>query len=292
MGGGAEIAYTPPMEPTEALDAVGQLPDIEIDLAGAALQLARIDAPHADWRTASQHLTALARETVSLARDMPSGTAAARAGALASLLGRHGYAGDTTSYDDPQNANLIQVIERRRGLPVALGILWLHCTRAAGWAAHGLDFPGHFLIAVEGQTGPAPHPASRVVLDVFSGGAMLTNRSLLNLLRRTEGPAAELRPGVLQPMSARAVLLRLQRNIQLRREASGNLEAALACTENMLRIAPDTVSLWRDAAVLHEQLDQVPDALRCYARVLDIVPEGELAVMAKRAMDGLRSKLH
>ncbi len=282
------------MEPTDALDAIGQLPDVEIDLAGAALQLARIDAPEADWRAASAHLTALAREAVAAARDLPSGTAAARAGALASLLGRHGYGGDTATYEDPANANLIRVIERRRGLPVSLGILWLHCTRAAGWPAYGLDFPGHFLLAVEGRetSGPAPHPVSRVVLDVFSGGAMLTNRSLLNLLRRTEGAAAELRPGVLQPMSARAVLLRLQRNIQLRRQDSGALEPALVCTQDMLRIAPETVSLWRDSALLHERLGHVADALKCHARVLDIVPEGELALQTKRAMDGLRSRLN
>lgn len=279
------------MKPTDVLDAVGQLPDVEIDLAGAALQFARIDAPQADWRTASAHLTILAREIVTLARELPSGTAAARAGTLAAMLGRHGYAGDTTNYEDLDNANLIRVIERRRGLPVSLGILWLHCARAAGWTAHGLDFPGHFLIAVEGQTGPTPHPASRVILDVFSGGAMLTNRSLLTLLRRTEGPEAELRPGVLQPMSARAVLLRLQRNIQLRREAAGALAGALACTEDMLRIAPDRVPLWRDAALLNERLGHVAAALKCHARVLDMVPEGELALETRRAMDGLRSRL-
>lgn len=282
------------MDPTEALNAVGQLADIEIDLAGAALHFARVDTPLADWQAASAHLTVLAREMVDLARDIPSSTAAARAGAIASLLGRHGYAGDTCSYDDLRNANLIRVIERRRGLPVSLGILWLHCTRAAGWAAHGLDFPGHFLVAIEGKVTPAstPHPAARVVLDVFSGGAMLTNRSLLTLLRRTEGPDAELRPGVLQPMSARAVLLRLQRNIQVRLEAAGQQQDALACTENMLRIAPDSVGLWRDAAVLNEQLDQVSAALKCYARVLDLVPDGEVAVRAKRAIEGLRSRLH
>lgn len=282
------------MDATEALDAVGQLPDNEIDLAGAALQFARIDRPAADWRAASAHLTVLAREMVTVARDMTSSTAAARAGVVASMLGRHGYAGDSGTYDDLENANLIRVIERRRGLPVSLGILWLHCTRAAGWGAHGLDFPGHFLVAVEGQLaqGTPPHPPSRVVLDVFSGGAMLTNRSLLNLLRRTEGPEAELRPGVLQPMSARAVLLRLQRNIQVRREAAGLLPDALACTENMLRIAPDMVGLWRDAAVLHEQLDQVPEALSCYGRVLEMVPEGALALTTKRAIDGLRSRLN
>ncbi len=92
----------------------------------------------------------------------------------------HGYGGDVENYDDPANANLIRVIERRRGLPVALGILWLHAARAAGWAAHGIDFPGHFLLALTGR-------GEQRVVDVFAGGAALDARDLRALIKRVEG---------------------------------------------------------------------------------------------------------
>ena len=282
-------------DPRAALDAIGQMPDVEIDIAGAALQLARIDAPDADWRAAGRHLTDLARDAVALARDLPSDDIAARAGALAGLItGRHRYAGDSDTYDDPVNANLIHVIERRRGLPVALGIVWLHCTRAIGWGAHGLDFPGHFLIALEGEatkarpkTGP-----QQTVLDVFAGGAPLDARDLRTLLKRIEGPAAELRPGVLAPMPARRVLLRLQENIRSRRLAADNAEGALECTLDMLRIAPDIAPLWREAALLHQRLDQVTAALRCWTRVLELVPEGDSAARTRSAIEDLRGRLN
>ncbi len=67
------------------------------------------------------------------------------------LAGRCGYHGDELTYDDFANANLIRVIERRQGMPVALGVIWLHACRAVGWTAHGVDFPGHFLIALAGK---------------------------------------------------------------------------------------------------------------------------------------------
>ena len=54
---------------------------------------------------------------------------------------RFDYRGDSETYDDTQNADLIRVIRRRRGLPVALGILYLHAARAQGWPAVGLNFP-------------------------------------------------------------------------------------------------------------------------------------------------------
>jgi regulator of sirC expression with transglutaminase-like and TPR domain len=81
-----------------------------------------------------------------------------RVAALTQVMAEeHGYNGDRQHYDDLQNANLIRVIDRRRGLPVALGILYLHAARAQGWRAAGINFPGHFLIAVE-HDGERAHP--------------------------------------------------------------------------------------------------------------------------------------
>lgn len=228
----------------------------------------------------------LAREAVALASGVPEDDIATRAGVLALLISaRHGYGGAAAAeYDHPDSANLIRLVERRRGLPVALGIIWLHAARAAGWAAHGIDFPGHFLLALKGET--------TMVLDVFAGGTPLDAGALRRLLRAAEGPRAELRAGLLAPMTVRAVLLRLQNNIKLRRLAAGDVVGALSCAEDMLRVAPDTAGLWREAGLLHQHLDQVAAALRCYERFLLLVPQGEAAEHARNTMGQLRSRLN
>lgn len=273
-------------DPRPALEAIGLLPDTEIDVGGAALQLARVDAPEADWAAAQAHLSEIARKAVARADTIAPGDLEARGEVLAELLaGQYGYRGDADTYDDFANANLIRVIERRRGLPVALGIIWLHAARAAGWDAHGVDFPGHFLVALEGR-------GTKAVLDVFAGGATVEARGLRALLKRIEGEQAELRPGILQPMSVRSVLLRLQNNIKIRRLRAGNLQEALGCTEDMLRIAPDQAALWREAALMNQRLDQVTAALRCFEQFLTLVPEGESAARARLAMDELRARLN
>ena len=272
--------------PRAALEAIGQLPDQEIDLAGAALQLARIDRPDADWRAAQAHLSELARDAVALAAERTEDDCSVRAGALAGLLvGRYRYEGDAEHYDDLANANLIDVIARRRGMPVALGILWLHCARAAGWDAHGVDFPGHFLIALAGG-------GTHLLLDVFAGGLPMDARELRGLIKRVEGPKAELRPDLLQPLSARGVLLRLQNNIKVRRMDAGDFAGALEGLEDMLRIAPDESRLWREAAQVNQKLDRVGAALRCFERFLELVPQGGAAARVRIAMDELRSRLN
>ena len=160
----------PRMTPGPRSTAAGQLPDAEIDLGG------RRPAIRPDRRAGGRLAGGRPRPVGTRPgrgrrrRGRPGGRCR-RCGAAAAVLaevihGRFGYAGDTENYDDPANANLIRVVERRRGLPVALGILWLHAAEAAGWAAHGVDFPGHFLVAVEGGRGQA-------LVDVFAGGTGL-----------------------------------------------------------------------------------------------------------------------
>jgi|ERR1051326_913453 regulator of sirC expression with transglutaminase-like and TPR domain len=273
-------------DPRDALDAIGTLPDTEIDIGDAALHFARIDAPQADWQAARAHLTELAGAATGLADTIDESDLSARAIGLSGLLGgRFGYRGDDETYDDPKNANLIRVVERRRGLPVALGVIWLHAAHAAGWAAHGVDFPAHFLVAMPGAGGQS-------VLDVFHGGTPLTSKDLRALLKRVEGESAELRPGLLRPMGPRRVLLRLQNNILTRRLMANDLEGALACAEDMLRIAPDHANLWQQTALLNQKLDRIGAALRCFDRFLALVPEGDAAREARAIAGNLRGRLN
>lgn len=250
------------------------------------MQLARIAEPDGDWRAAREHLSELARDAASLGVELHGGDLADQAAALAGLMaGRYRYAGDAHDYDAFENANLIRVIERRQGLPVALGILWLHAGRAAGWAIRGINFPGHFLVALE-------HDAKLVVLDVFAGGRVLDRADLRRMLRRVYGERAELGPNMLGAMDNRDILLRLQTNIRSRLMALGQLQAASDCLADMLRLAPSEALMWQEAAVLHRRLEQVAAALRCYTRFLELAPAGETATRARTAMIELRARLN
>ena len=277
-----------PGDARAALDAAGQMPDAELDIAAVALQLGRIDAPDADWQGAAQHLSEIARAAVEAAaadRKADAGDVGARRAVLAALLhDRFGYAGDTDTYDDLANANLLRVIARRRGLPVALGVLWLHAAEAAGWDAHGVDFPGHFLLALAGR--------GQVVVDVFAGGAALDAPTLRGTLKRYAGEKAELGPDTLAPMDKRAVLLRLQNNIKVRRLRDGDLEGALACNTDMLRIAPDTAALWREAGLMHQRLDRIGAAITALERFLNLVPKGPQALRVRTLLEELRQRLN
>jgi regulator of sirC expression with transglutaminase-like and TPR domain len=90
--------------------------------------------------------------------------AEAEAWACAELLGgRHGLSGDRDDYDNPDNSMLDLVLERRRGLPIALSVVYVAAARRAGIPLAGVGLPGHFVVAHFGASPP-------LVLDPFGGG--------------------------------------------------------------------------------------------------------------------------
>ena len=269
------------------LRSFGGRADAEIDIAEAALTLAAFDRPGVSLRHYRRHLTRLARDTADLGER--HGAAASLHGRIEALnavmLERYGYAGDRLTYDDIQNANLMRVIDRRKGLPVALGILYMHAGRAQGWPIEGLNFPGHFLLRL-GLGG------ERAILDPFNGGALRGPRELREFLGSVAGAGSELTPAHTTVASNRDVLLRLQNNIKLRQLQERRPEAALGVLETMLMIAPDHGELWREAGGLHARLGNLRAAAMALENSLELVRDGPGRRQAAALLRKVKTRLN
>ena len=253
-------------------------------IAEGALALAALDRPRVPFERYRAHLETLAadlRAAAAGAVDLD-----ARIAALAETIYlRHGYAGDETTYDDLQNANLMRVIDRRKGLPVALAILCLHAGRAAGWSMAGLGFPGHFLIRLD-------HEGERAILDPFHGCLRQGPGELRALLKAMAGEDAELRPEHYAEIGDRDVLLRLQNNIKLRRLQSGQVAGALATLESMLIFAPGRAELWWEAAALHSGQGNLRAAILAAQQVGELSPDAEARYRAAQLVQQLTARLN
>lgn len=278
-------AFADPDAAEAWLKALGGVPDAAIDLTGACLALAALERP---WQSLDREVDHLLRLADDLRRAVPVAglPLAARADAIAGVLhGRHDYRGDTESYDDLRNANLLAVIERRRGLPIALSILWLHLARAVDWPAEGVNFPGHFLV----RLGDGPE---RLMVDPFDSGGTVGTGSLRALLKLVEGDDAELKPHHYAPASNRDILLRLQNNIKLRLIQAGRLDDARTTVERMLLYAPDRAALWHALGVLNAETGRPKAALDALGRVAALDDAGVWQRQVARLMQHLRRKLN
>ena len=261
--------------------------DAAVPLGESALLLAAYDRPDRDTAPYERHLESLAEALAAAARGLDaSGPVERRAELLARVVAEDfGYQGDSETYDALANTDLMEVIERRRGLPVALGILYLETARAQGWAAQGLAFPGHFLIALEAGR-------RRVVLDPFAGGHSLAAPELRRLLEALEGPGAKLRPSHLATLGNRAILLRLRNNLKLRLLQGGERGAALEVLETMLMLAPGRPALWFETATLQAEAGNLGAALLALDHCRELDRDGALGRQAAELAQGLRRRLN
>jgi regulator of sirC expression with transglutaminase-like and TPR domain len=237
----------------EALREIGGRDDKAIDIADTALLLAAVERP-------DERLEPYREALAEIARDAQESTARSHSvdmqlAALTNLLvGRRGFRGDTETYDDPRNANLMQVIDRRRGLPVALGILWMHAARAYGGDIVGLAFPSHFLIRLFAR-------GQRLILDAFGGGRSLGAEDLRRMLKQMNGADKEIEPAHYAPVGNRDILIRLQNNIKLRALAANDPARALDVLQTMTLLAPDSGELWWETALLQSRLGNMRTAI-------------------------------
>lgn len=268
----------------DALLRIGEQDDQTIDLAEAALALAAYDLPELDPAGYRRHLDLIAVE-VSASADGKADRLTARVDALSAVIsGRFGYRGDSETYDDVQNANLMRAIDRRRGLPIVLGVIYLHCARSQGWSADGLNFPGHFLIRLDAA-------GQRAIVDPFHNGEPRSALELRRMLKAAVGPALELHPDHYAPLTNRQVLLRLQNNIKLRRLRAGEVEKALHILRAMLLIAPSEATLWRESGLIQAHLGNLAGAIEALERFVEISVTGQGREQAASMIRRLRSQL-
>jgi regulator of sirC expression with transglutaminase-like and TPR domain len=192
-------------------------------------------------------------------------------------------AGDLLTYEDPENADILAVTERRKGLAAALGIFYLHASRRCGLTVQGVDFPGHFLLRIETAEGP-------LALDPFSEGRVvlpseLTRRALHAGLTPN---VADRLDRLMAPVSDRAVLLRLQNTIFARATNVRDFARAERAALRRALLDPADHRPWLDVAAAREGQGALAGALEALARATALDGGAALAARAQRERMRLR----
>jgi regulator of sirC expression with transglutaminase-like and TPR domain len=179
-------------------------PDAHVDLAQAALMIAEGEYPGLDipaYIAALDRFAARARRALAQApADPPMATV------LRVLYGDLGFRGNSDDYYDPRNSFLNDVLDRRTGIPITLGVVLIEVCRRVGIEARGVSYPGHFLVR-------SPTPGGAVFIDPFEG-VPLDENDLLALYRRATGDDGPVDPRRLEPATRKQILLRMLNNLR------------------------------------------------------------------------------
>ena len=279
--------FQSPDEAFHYLRQVGGMADKDIDLAEAALALGLVFLPGLNIDRYRHHLKKLAEhvseEYQSRLRLKEKDTVELRAQVLRKIIHEaHGYQGDEKSYDDIQNANFVRVIERRKGLPISLGILYIILARKMGWNCDGLNFPGHFVLRLEKD-------GERLILDPFKEGREMNAAELRQLLKSIAGKGAELSHNYYDPVSNRDMLTRLENNLKKRLIEGEDYGQAIIAAEAIEAFSPDEYRTYLDKGVLYAKLGQNQQAIKALETYIDKTPSAKEKQHAKLLLQQIKT---
>jgi regulator of sirC expression with transglutaminase-like and TPR domain len=260
-------------EAEHVLASLGAASTERFDLTVAALASSVHEAP---GLTLSRALDVLEEVTATVRREAPGASAADLSAILHHKLG---FGGARSDYDAPENADLRSVLERRRGLPVALGAVWRHAARSVGLPLHGTDMPGHFLMRLETDTGPQ-------LLDVYNGGRVLGEAELVGLARQAGAPG--LLPQMIQPVPDRTIALRLQTNLAIRARMNGETGAWERATWRRTLLLPDQPVLLlehAEAAAACGLIGRARDSASRAALLASDSTDDQIASLSRKALN-------
>ena len=240
------------------------LADDPVDLAKAALVIARIEYPELDPAASLDALDRLGeRATVRLAAAATASVRSRIATLNAFVFEEERFAGNRSHYMDFRNSLLNVVLGRRLGIPITLALVYIEVARRAGMAVEGVAFPGHFLMRV--PLGARDPDLAALVLDPFSGGAEMDDAACQRLLGTHLGQAADDLPfdrALLRPCSARQMLARMLNNLKRIYVDLRSFPQARAATDLLLVLDPMMHAERRDRGLLAYHLDDYAGALR------------------------------
>ena len=87
------------------------------------------------------------------------------------LFEEKGFTGNTDNYYALGNNFLNFVIDKKTGIPITLGVVYIEVGRRAGLPLVGVNFPGHFLVKYQSEH-------LDILLDVFENGTFMTEDTL------------------------------------------------------------------------------------------------------------------
>jgi regulator of sirC expression with transglutaminase-like and TPR domain len=247
-----------------------------IPLARGALLIAQEEYRELDLDKYLDKLAALAREAEIVVK-MGNDTIEKIQLLSHFLFEQKGFEGNREEYADPRNSFLNEVLDRRRGIPITLSIIYLEVGRRLGLNLYGVGFPTHFLVKAVDERG-------ELIIDPFYDGAILTLEEIRARLTQVYGQPVEVSPAHLKPLGTRHILVRMLRNLKAGYLKSSDSTRALAALDRILLLDPRSLEEMMERGVLYESLECFKAALDDFQSFLSQAPEHTASETAREAV--------
>jgi regulator of sirC expression with transglutaminase-like and TPR domain len=200
------------------------------------------------------------------------------------LFKEQGFAGNQSNYYDPRNSMLHRVLERRKGIPITLSIVYAEVGRRAGLNVEGVGLPGHFIVRASEEGGEG------VLVDPFYGRVVDEDECQKRLDVIYDGRVT-LGEEHLCPVGVRTTLVRVLGNLKAVYVQGQLFLRALAAVERILLLTPHDIDERRDRGMLLAQLGRLPQAIADTQSYLNLAPDASDAEAVREQLKKMQNRL-
>jgi regulator of sirC expression with transglutaminase-like and TPR domain len=251
-------------------------PEANIDLGRAALTIALADYPDLDIAGYLRRIDALA---VAVSQRAGADTDVYRAIAALNyvLFKEQGFRGNRDDYYDPKNSFLNEVIERKRGLPITLSILYMEVGQRIGLAIDGVGFPGHFLVKTRAA-------GDEIVIDPFNAGDVKSFEELQALLDQIYGGRVRFHRDLLAALPKKQILKRMLGNLKAIYGRRDELVKMAAVLDRLIILDPAAAEDVRDRGAVYLRLECYGQAKDDFETYLRLAPDAKDAAAIREQL--------
>jgi regulator of sirC expression with transglutaminase-like and TPR domain len=227
-----------------------------INLVRLMLEFATDAYPELDRRQCLRQIEQLGRDARQrLAALGPVATLRERLEAVSDLLYREeGFHGNREDYYDPRNSYLNEVLQRRTGIPITLGIVYMAVAQAAGLPVFGISAPGHFVLGCQELD-------ETLFIDPFTGGDVLSLNACRRRLERINEQPGAFDDEPFEPAGVREIAVRVLRNLKAAYAMRNQWWEVLPVQQRLTLLLPHVLDEQRDLGLIYLRTGHVYPAI-------------------------------
>lgn len=200
------------------------------------------------------------------------------------LFEEKGFTGNTDNYYGLGNNFLNFVLDKKTGIPITLGVVYIEVGRRAGLPLVGVNFPGHFLVRYQREH-------LDILLDVFENGSFMCEDALQAKLQETLGDSASLESNMLAEATDKEILARILRNLTRAYTLLENYDKALTAAERITWLLPNTAADYRLLGYLHYKNHAYSESIAAFETYLHLADAPPDATAVERNIQHLQKLL-
>ena len=256
----------------------------DVDLTVAALELARDADPTLPFQETLDWIEIRAEEVSQNVAGAWSEEDAIRSIA-AKISEEYGIFGDSDAYYKATSSYLPSVIQKKRGIPISLSVLYMAVAERVGLELRGVAAPLHFLARYEASDGP-------MFVDAFARGRIMYWDECVDWLTDITNLDSDQVTNYMHAVDVRSIITRMLNNLKLLHAREEHWQAAYAVQRRLTALQPGSYRERRDLGVISLKANRPGQAINVLKECLITCPDDETELLERQIEEASRELSH